>query len=261
MKKRDTSYNHPAFPQPNDTSVSLWRYMDFDKFEWLVNNGRLLMPRIDQFDDPFEGKIPRGELHWWQRQADNADSYEQRRIIEHNRSFISQMANNFREQYYLSCWHLNEFENYAMWKCFTKETNAVAVKTEYAALRDCLPSYVHMGLVRYIDYATGRIPLWNLFKYIMHKDIYYRYENEVRAVAAAPFITDEECQRHFNKNHFESEKSPGVLVYAPPIDVTKLVMAVILHPEMPSDVEAKVVALCIKNRLSQPMLSRRKQEE
>jgi len=146
-----------------------------------------------------------------------------------------------------------------MWQCYTKSTNAVAVKTNYAALRDCLPSYVEMGLVRYIDYATGRLPSMNLFEYIMHKDIYYSYENEVRAVAAS-FIAYKEWKRHFSENHFELEKSPGVLVYAPPIDLTKLVMAVILHPEMPSDVEAKAAALCIKNGLSQPMSSRRTQE-
>jgi hypothetical protein len=233
--------------------------MDFDKFEWIVKNSRLFIPRADQLGDPFEGTTPRGELQWWQRQAENADSDEQRRIIEHNRSLISHMAKQFREHYYVSCWHLNEFENYAMWQCYTKSTNAVAVKTNYAALRDCLPSYVEMGLVRYIDYATGRLPSMNLFEYIMHKDIYYSYENEVRAVAAS-FIAYEEWQRHFNENHFELEKSPGVLVYAPPIDLTKLLMAVILHPQMPPDVEAKVAALCIKNGLSQPMLSRRTQE-
>lgn len=232
--------------------------MDFDKFEWLVNNSRLFIPRADQLGDPFEGTTPTGEVQWWERQAENADSDEQRRIIEHNRSVKSHMAQRFRDHYYVSCWHLNEFENYAMWQCYTKNSNAVAVKTNYIALRDCLHNYVEMGLVRYIDYATERLPSMNLFEFIMHKDIYYKYENEVRAVAAS-FIANEEWQKHFNENHFESEKSPGDLVYAPPIDLAKLVTAVILHPEMSPNVQNKVVDLCIKNRLNQPILSRRTQ--
>jgi hypothetical protein len=40
----DQQYVHPAFPQPDDPSVVIWRYVDASKFEWLVNCGRLFMP-------------------------------------------------------------------------------------------------------------------------------------------------------------------------------------------------------------------------
>ena len=259
MKERDPSYNHPAFPQLNDTTISLWRYMDFEKFEWMVNNGRLFMPPTDRLGDPFEGTTPRGELQWWQRKAENADSDEKRQIIKYNRGLISRMAKQFREHYYVSCWHINEFENYAMWQCYTKSINAVAMRTSYASLRDCLPSYVEMGLVRYIDYATERLPLMNLFEYIMHEDIYYSYENEVRAVAAS-FIAYEEWQKHFSENHFELNNSPGFVFYAPTIDLPQLIAGVVLHPEIPSDVQTKVVDLCRKTGLRDPTLSRRTQE-
>ena len=91
---------------------------------------------------------------------------------------------------------MNKYENYAIWQCYTKGTNAVGVKCNYAALRACLHDYVEMGLVRYIDYATERLPSMNMFEYIMHKDIYYSYENEVRAVAAS-FIANEQWAKHF----------------------------------------------------------------
>lgn len=125
MKNRDPSYIHPAFPQPDDTNISLWRYMDLEKFEWMVNNSRLFMPSTDRLGDPFEGTTPKGELKWWLRQAENADSVEKEKIIKHNRSLISHMVEQFRNQYYMSCWHINEFENYAMWQCYTKSINAV----------------------------------------------------------------------------------------------------------------------------------------
>lgn len=146
MKERDESYIHPAFPQPDDESISIWRYMDFNKFEWIVNNKRLFMPCANRLGDPFEGTTPGGDLQWWLRKAENANSTEQKRIIEHNCKSISHMAQNFRDHYYVSCWHINEFENYAMWKCYTNSTNAVAVRTTYKALRGILHGDVEMGL-------------------------------------------------------------------------------------------------------------------
>ncbi|MDD2337729.1 MAG: hypothetical protein PHD01_14295 [Geobacteraceae bacterium] len=259
MNEREESYIHPAFPQPKDNTISLWRYMDFDKFEWLVKNSRLFMPCADRLGDPFEGTTPAGDIEWWLRRVKNANSNEQKRIIEHNRNIISQMAQKFRNHYYVSCWHVNEFENYAMWKCYTKDTNAVAVKTTFKTLRGILHSTVEIGLVRYIDYATGRLPSMNLFEHIMHKDIYYGYENEVRAVAAA-FIAHGEWQTHFMQNHFEKENYKGFMVYAPQIDLKKLINAIVMHPEITSKDKENVVSLCSASGLPDPIVSRRKHE-
>src|SRR6266481_9724072 len=147
-------HNHPAFPQPGDSRIILWRYMEVDKFKWLLHCNRLFMPSADQLGDPLEGTTPEGDLMRWLRLAANAKSEEQRRIVEHNRAFLSHMAERFRSNYYVSCWHVNSHENHAMWGCYTKRPESVAIKTTYDALRNCLPSYVEMGMIRYIDYAT-----------------------------------------------------------------------------------------------------------
>ncbi len=55
-------YIHPAFPEPDDPSAVIWRYMDAPKFEWLVNCGRLFMPSADRLGDPLEGSTPPGDL-------------------------------------------------------------------------------------------------------------------------------------------------------------------------------------------------------
>ena len=233
--------------------------MDFDKFEWLVKHERLFIPCADRLGDPFEGTTPTGDIQWWLRKTKNAKSAEQKKIIKHNRNLISHMAQRFRNHYYVSCWHINEFENYAMWKCYTKSANAVAVKTTFKTLRGLLHSTVEMGLVRYIDYATERLPSMNLFEHIMHKDIYYRYENEVRAVAAS-FIVHGEWQTHFMQNHFEKENCKDFMVYAPQIDLKELIKAIIIHPEITTEDERNVVALCTKGGLPEPLVSRRKQE-
>ena len=184
----DESVQHPAFPQPANRSVALWRYMDSEKFRWLLEHGRLFMPGAEQLGDPLEGTTPRGELEWWQRAAADADTAEKRQIIKKNRNKLSRFAQAFRNHYYVSCWHRNPHENYAMWDCYTRTPQSVAIRTTYEALADCLPPFVQMGEVRYINYARDRLPSMNMFEYIMHKDIGYSFEQEVRFVAFPPVI-------------------------------------------------------------------------
>jgi hypothetical protein len=145
----DQHHVHPAFPQPDDPSAVIWRYLDASKFEWLVNCKRLFMPSADRLGDPLEGSTPSGELEWWRREAANAETEETRDIIEKNRDFLSRMAKFFRDHYYyVTCWHMNPHENNAMWGCYTKQPESVAIRTTYAVLRESLPrSYIEMGVI------------------------------------------------------------------------------------------------------------------
>ena len=230
--------------------------MDVSKFKWLVNCARLFMPSADRLGDPLEGSTPPGELEWWRREAANAATEETRRIIEYNRDFLSRMAKMFRNRYYVACWHMNPHENHVMWGCYTKHPESVAVRTTYAALRESLPAYVEMGVVRYIDYATARLPTMNMFEHIMHKDTYYSFEREVRAVATPP-AAKELGLDDFKNHHFELETTKDFLVYAPPVDIKKLIHGVVLHPEAPDAYAVAVRDLCTANGLPAPVPSRR----
>jgi hypothetical protein len=246
---------HPSFPQPTDTGQMIWRYMDFDKFEWMLDHGRLFMPTAENLGDPLEGSTPSGYVAWWQREIDNATSEENRSIITHNRRFASRTAALFRNRYYVSCWHANTHENYLMWRSYTKTREAVAVRTTYSALRSALPGEAFMGVVRYIDYSTDGLPWGNMFEYITHKDIAYRAEAEVRAVVAAPLSQEVGLDR-FLADHFCLTANPEFHLYAPRIDVTTLIQGVILHPEAPADFVAKVRDSCEAKGLPAPALSR-----
>lgn len=228
--------------------------MDSEKFLWLVNCSRLLMPSADRLGDPLEGTTPAGDLEWWRRAALNAESEEHRRVIDYNRRFQSQWAKKLRSNYYVSCWHMNQHENRAMWKCYTAKHSAVAVRTIYSALCECLPAYAEMGIVRYIDYSTQRLPSMNMFEYVMHKEAYYEFEHEVRAVVLQP--VDEAEAAHFHKSHYRSENDSGFVVFAPAVDLSCLIKGVVLHPDAPADFENQIVRLCLENGLPQPEPSR-----
>ncbi len=249
-------YHHPAFPQPDDGSIILWRYMDLNKFSWLIDEESLFMPSASKLGDPLEGTTPTGELKSWEQRASEADTDEQREIIRENRIRLSAFAQQFRNHhYYVSCWHKNTYENYAMWGCYTKTKEAVAIFTSYDTLRACVPDFVLTGEVRYIDYTCDRLPSMNLYEHIMHKDIYYSYEQEIRAVASPP-ATDELGRSDFISHYFFSETDPEFRFYAPPVKITQLIHGLILHPQASQVFAQNIAEICREKCLPSPQASR-----
>lgn len=60
-----TIQSHPSFKQPIDIDVNLWRYMAFEKFEWLIREKRLYMSSPSQLGDFKEGTMTQGEHQHW----------------------------------------------------------------------------------------------------------------------------------------------------------------------------------------------------
>lgn len=253
---------HPSFPQPPSDSLSLWRYMDINKLEWMLENGRLFIPNADHLEDHWEGRTPQGYIDWWNREIEKAPTNELKATIAYNRDFVFRFSQAFRSRYYVTCWHMNEHENYAMWNCYTNSNEAIAIKTTYKQLVDILPNYTYTGIVRYIDYSTEKLPFGNLFEYIMHKDKYFSYEQEIRGVVSpTPEAPEETAEaqhfKHFVQHHFELSSDPGFYVFAPPIDCSLLVNAVVLHPDCNDVFKDRINNLCSKHSLPSPERSHR----
>jgi len=56
----DHRYRYQIFRGSSDDitrQTSLWRYMTFEKFCWLVEKSALYHTRLDQLGDPFEGAV------------------------------------------------------------------------------------------------------------------------------------------------------------------------------------------------------------
>lgn len=234
--------------------------MDLDKFKWLVSERHLFMPVAELLGDPFEGTTPRGDLRWWRDEAAKAISEKHRKILRENRSKLSAFAKVFKSHYYVSCWHINRHENSAMWKLHTQHAESVAIRTTFAVLRDCLPSHVLTGMVRYLDYSTERLPTLNMFEYIMHKRIQLAFEQEVRAVAFGLTPTHLGGGSRLQEHLFEKEGASGFRVYAPPVDVNRLARALVFHPGASPACVFKVTAYCADHGLPPPVQSDLKQE-
>lgn len=243
---------HPAFPQPEDLEVELWRYMDMYKFEWLLENGRLFLPVTEKLGpDILEGTQPTGDKKWWEEQVENETDKNKKQLIQRNSEIIVGFSKNFRNNYFVSCWHMSSSENETMWEYYTNSSESLAIRCNYNNLKNVLPSHIYLGMVRYINYKTDKLPSFNLFEYIMHKDINYEFENEVRAVAA-PLTEAHWKSEEFNGHIFEMKKDSSFRVYAPVLNIKELIQKITLNPKASPDFINKVNGLCSNYGLPLP---------
>lgn len=246
---------HPAFPQPEDIEIDLWRYMDVPKFKWLLEYKRLFMPITEKLGpDVLEGTQPTGDKAWWEKQAESEENEDKKQIIKQNSEIILGFSTKFRKNYFVSCWHMNSSENKKMWEHYTKSGESLAIRTKYNNLRSVLPSHIYLGKVRYINYKTEKLPSFNLFEHIMHKDINNDFEKEVRAVAA-PLTEARWKSKEFDGHIIEMENDPDFIFYAPEINIVRLIQNITFHPKASSKFIEKIKNLCNEHGLPQPISS------
>lgn len=208
----------PAFKQPSNPDIKLWRYMDFAKHVSLLDKGALWFSRADKLSEGFEDKI-----------GDTFEGTLSHRNVAEMREYFGDLkeedgqprwtsgqievwiAMNIvsrrqpREWTYVNSWHMNERESAAMWKLYARTNEAVAIQSTYARLRACLPSevkvgqpadelpedwtwresLVFLGEVQYIDYASEPIPFGSALYPFVYKRKSFEHEREVRAVIQA----------------------------------------------------------------------------
>ena len=168
------------FEAPNDPEVSIWRYMDFAKFVAMLESESLWFSRMDCLGDPFEGSTPKAELDYWESLRN--ENPEKKDVADHNEDMFRTMAGYSRQNTYVNCWHINEHESDAMWQLYSKVEASIAVRSSFALFREVLPAEVDLGIVKYIDYETEKVPLGNIISYCMHKRKSFEHERELRAL-------------------------------------------------------------------------------
>lgn len=190
--------HHPAFPQPENPKVRVWRYIDFPKLvSWLID-GKLVLRRVNLLDDKREGHHGRYHFHLAfviavremeaknnppthveRERAATEIAYEALRDVEKNRlaSFVS-------------CWRAGNTESEAMWRIYAGGGASVALVLPYERLRDSLPrgSGLYIGKVTYFDFNSLVVPPGNVYSPTMNKSEQFEYENEIRIVEHVPSI-------------------------------------------------------------------------
>lgn len=183
---------HPAFPQPLDPSIAVWRYMDFAKYVALVKARALHFARLDNLGDPFEGSLSKADYQHWVQVGKEGEARGDLPPEWRGRYFDVLMgaARRARKQNYVSCWHMNRGESEAMWRLYSSSGFAIAIRSTYQLLVDSLPSSYEtdehlgpfVGVIQYANHHEDQLPTGNGFHPLMHKRLSFEHEHECRAV-------------------------------------------------------------------------------
>ncbi|WP_108325430.1 MULTISPECIES: DUF2971 domain-containing protein [unclassified Limnohabitans] len=165
-------YQHrPDLDQPKD-EVVLWRYFTLVKFEKLIKDQSIFFCRADKFDDPLEGRTPRGTVREMYRSSPPFVA-----------GAVQMVRDMFRGKTYVSCWREDQEESQAMWSSYAANATGVAVKTTVGRLKSSITaeeSFV-LARVRYLDFDSH--PNVNdIHQQMLIKSLDFQGESEVRLI-------------------------------------------------------------------------------
>jgi hypothetical protein len=163
--------NYPDQLEPADDAV-IWRFMKMNRFSDLIVSGELYFCRADRFPDKSEGLSPEEYLPIL---GLNPLDLHDRRQLDDSIGCLAQ----FREAFYINCWHLFREETCKMWKEYGED--GVAICSRYGLLKAALDKMADRAFIGQIRYGSKHLTGWNLFRFITTKRLKYADEREVRA--------------------------------------------------------------------------------
>jgi hypothetical protein len=163
-------------PIVENPATRIWRYLTPHKFFALLQGRALFFPNSNLFPDPIEGSYPDANLVVRDELWESLKlSDEQREIIEGHSKWNKHLT-------FVSCWHMSDHESAALWEIYGKTDKGVVVESTLGRLKRCLPDFVHIHPVTYIDYTRERIPAGHSLYPFFFKSREYEYEHELRVV-------------------------------------------------------------------------------
>jgi hypothetical protein len=240
---------HPVFLMPRDRGAKLWRYMDFDKFCWMLRYKALYFRRSDLFKDPLEGHFSKAndfaEDFFVEQQIKNGgfgapDETSEDDLRVGYRKMLSVAAED-RKHLFVNCWHMNDTESLEMWNEYANHNEAVCVQTSFKSLWDLLPNDCFLGGVRYIDHHSSIMDVTMSLYPIAHKDMQYAREREVRAVV---------WEHADTRARFQPSGDDALFVS---LDLSALIETVYLHPNASSSHATIIRDLVASNNIKAPV--------
>ncbi|MGA2030464.1 MAG: hypothetical protein ABSG87_10380 [Verrucomicrobiota bacterium] len=225
FKRGDFFYKIPKF------DLRIWHYMEFWKFENLINEKCLYFRRSDKLDDDMEGKYAEANRNYTTAMYER---FLKAYPIQDNHEHRETGNEAFRHAVFINCWHLNRVENMAMWERFTKTENSVVLRTTvrrlFQSVSELNPNTNKMELkpiVSKVSYAPQTIPRpeWSHYGPYFYKDTKFMDEREFRLIIHPP------------ENHAIGEEDVAQKLS---IDPVALIEQIIIHPRSPADFRNKI---------------------
>nr|WP_320189844.1 hypothetical protein [uncultured Desulfobacter sp.] len=176
--------------------AKVWRYLDFPKFISLLENSSLHFCRSDLFKDKFEGSFTKSSVKYREDKWREHMPHIPEQHFDHFKEVYRFQKQEERKNFYINCWHMNEYESAAMWELYGIRGQSIAIQSSYRTLRELLPinqsasgqpeeGHVDIGLVQYIDYEKDPMPQIYSFDPFLRKRCSFSHEKEVRLIYQA----------------------------------------------------------------------------
>jgi len=196
---------NPFYAYPANLDQRIWRYMDFAKFVSMLQSGGVFFPAATLLGDAFEGSVSKENLRrrpqviletvnnlrtgFAYLPFTSTDEDQIRSSMERFDAAQSLHLEWQRQWTYISCWHMNDNESAAMWRLYAASNQAIAIRSTFRKLHDCLRPHVQpphgepkLGMVRYADYDIDVVPRNVHLAEYFYKRKSFAHEMEVRAV-------------------------------------------------------------------------------
>lgn len=210
-----------------DRSSTLWRYLDLEKLESMLEKNCLYFAAAKQFADRFEGSI--SHPHIAHRKKSQARMFgSDLDLIRRTEESTSKAFQELTRLAKVSCWHKNEGESAAMWELYLREGKGVAIKSTVGRLLDSLGEYrveqmfepetVWLGSVKYINFDEDNMKSGMLARFFYKRES-FAHENELRAIISLRLAEE----------YGVSVPEDGILV---PVDLKTLIEEIRVAPEL-----------------------------
>ncbi|MBP6023606.1 DUF2971 domain-containing protein [Ferruginibacter sp.] len=229
--------------EPKAKSQFLWKYFDIHRFIYFLTEEKLFFTRLDKFEDPYEGvatKVLREQVKLNEQLHTSADlkktkgraaKYIKQVLIKTIETGIPNQIIEKQKRQYVNCWFSGDRESMAMWNLYSSP-DSVAIKVKFTNIKNELNESFKQLIenngnrisiigdeITYLELNpfNPSLPKQNLKYSALKKDKPFEYENEYRFL----IITIDRLDK------VES-------FYTIPLDIEKLDLKIIAHPNMES---------------------------
>src|SRR3990170_2243238 len=169
---------HSVHKKPKDSRQKLWRYLTYDRLIQAIEQDALYFSHISRMDDKWEGLLTKRtkEMFW------KSELRKYNGNVEAANDAVRQYE-EFRNDFFINCWHMNDHESYLMWKAYGNK--GCAIQTNYERISAAFnpsPAKIEGCVVEYIDFERDSFDIGNTYTQIGFKDLPYRDEKEYRLI-------------------------------------------------------------------------------
>jgi hypothetical protein len=240
----------PVFSSDEKTLIS--KYIDLTKFLSLLSTKALFFCRLDKLEDQFEGTTAKKNFDLriqWYKQTNH---YMQTPL--NNEQILQQVEEMYeyekkvKEVNCVCCWNKADNESAALWKIYSDFGKGIMIKSSVKNLVKSFentPESIRLSAIKYLDYENELMLDGNSMYPITHKQIAYKYEEEIRLIYEVDFP---QIGKTYDWN--KEEIKEGKLLK---VDLENLIDEIIIGPYSPHWMINLVSDLAKKYGLEKPV--------